>query len=97
MKILASWLKKRALNEEAVNAYVEMPDKCPFCKSENISVKPFEEDEFGIAWRPANCQDCRKTWDEEWVLKKIYSDEKDSTESKEEEKNREFEERWNKR
>tara|TARA_Y100000034_G_C6646851_1_gene282998 strand:- start:303 stop:512 length:210 start_codon:yes stop_codon:yes gene_type:complete len=40
---------------------------CPFCGSENIEAGPLEADGM-VAWSSVGCDDCEKTWQDEYNL-----------------------------
>jgi len=98
-------MTKRALREEKKQEYLQDPNHCPFCGSENIRADNFEDEGLSVGFRPVFCRDCDKQWDEVWHLVAIDSDDMDEDEIKEknikkeqkEEQARKWEERWHKR
>ena len=40
---------------------------CPFCGSDNVSGTEIDVDS-GCAWQDAGCDDCHKSWRDQYVL-----------------------------
>ena len=50
--------------------YIENPNICPYCKSEDISGENFEAG-YNQAWREIECNSCGKEWMEIFTMTDI--------------------------
>jgi len=92
MSIKVHWLQKMALREDTKKKYLENPNECLFCGSENIHAMEVNG-EYDTLWRDVICDDCKKTWSEIFKLVDIETEEKEEKDPKTEK----WEERWHKR
>jgi formate dehydrogenase maturation protein FdhE len=55
------------MTEQQKKEYLEDPDKCPYCKSEDVAG---EFPDFGesYAMRNVSCNQCNKNWTDYYVL-----------------------------
>jgi phage FluMu protein Com len=59
--------KHKPLTEEQRVAYLESPDKCPYCKSNNISSGE-DEPSGNYIFIDIKCQVCGEEWNETYTL-----------------------------
>jgi predicted Zn-ribbon and HTH transcriptional regulator len=62
------------LTPEQHKAYLENPNKCPYCGSEDISAGEMNADGDSI-WVAVKCNGCKKEWSDIYVLTDIYPEE----------------------
>ena len=65
-------MEKKQLTEQEVKEYIEYPNTCPFCKSENLDADPIDVYETNTASRNVSCEDCGEEWVEEFTMTNIY-------------------------
>lgn len=58
------------ITAEQQAGYLQAPNTCPFCQSENISAGHMESGDTE-AWRDVNCGACHMTWTEIFDLTRI--------------------------
>ena len=65
---------QREFTEEETEGYLEYPDLCPICGSENINATPDSEDWCDTeSWRNVRCNnpECMAEWTETFKLTEI--------------------------
>jgi transposase-like protein len=55
--------EKIAITKEQKEAYIQHPNRCPKCRSENLQCDGFESDD-NDGWREVRCKDCGLTFKE---------------------------------
>ena len=55
------------LSESDKQDYIKNPNHCPYCQSDNISIIE-TRGEWNQLWQDIQCDDCKKTWSETYVL-----------------------------
>lgn len=62
------------LTAEQKQEYIENPNHCPYCKSEDLTIISKDSD-YNQAWYGVQCEDCEKTWKDIYTLTDIEEDE----------------------
>ena len=55
------------LTNEQIQHYLENSDRCPVCKSEDITGQGVNTD-IGIAWQDVSCNECCEQWKDVYTL-----------------------------
>jgi len=55
------------VTEEIQEKYLEDPNRCPYCDSDNINGGHIEAGDNN-AWRFVSCKDCKISWTEDFTL-----------------------------
>ena len=58
--------------------YLAQPNRCPFCKSENIEAQMFDSDGLTQAFQDVECKDCGREWRDHYKLVDVTTEEEES-------------------
>ena len=54
---------------------------CPYCDCRNLAVTGPAESDFGVAWQPVTCMDCKREWVDHYTLTSIAEEQGGKTKS----------------
>lgn len=67
------------LTTSQIAAYIEKPNRCPYCESYNIDAGGGTEIEDNICTVYVTCDDCKKSWTDVYRLVDMKPDKEDVT------------------
>ena len=87
-------VRRAGIPDDKKKEYIESPYHCPFCNSDELDTQGFELLDGGYANQDVACNECKKRWTD---IYKIVDVESEDSPGGNDEKTREWEERWHKR
>ena len=51
--------------------YLENPNKCPYCNSDDLNARSLEGGEHNQVWRDVECMECQKVWSEIFTMSDV--------------------------
>lgn len=65
-------MSKPNLTAEQKEKYIRNDSFCPFCESDDLDSGRMETDSHG-AWRDVSCNDCERSWQDQYTLTNVQS------------------------